>query len=450
LKFEELSLSPSILSGLQDVDYTELTELQEQALPKILEGQDALVKAAPNQSKNACFVIPALARIDAKDDVEEPSALILTPNSDEAQEIDKLVWAAGYHAQIECASIDLDSSKEEQKESLLDGPQVIVGNPGPLADTLQELRHIFREVDYVVIDDLAKIASLSLLPQVKKILKRILSDHQTVIFTDELTDEIKDFAEDTLDEGTSIGFDGNTATLLNKPPTVTKELSHGYIYVPNRMKITTLMAQVEESDSDRCVIFTASKRGTDRLYKILRKRNHKATSLHDKLSDEKLAQRFSNFTNGDVQFLLVGDISAATLKLTDVKEIINYDVPKNPDEYRYRTSLVADGKARIISLVSKQDRSDINELESNLGNPPKELDLPQKVQQELKERKKKKRSQNKQNGKKKSRGKSKKKAKTNDMELPKPSYDKLSGGEAGQNKKDEKTGVINMLKNLFS
>src|SRR5699024_4632942 len=165
-----------------------------------------------------------------------------------------------------------------------------------------------------------KLVSLNLMSKVKDILKRVLNDHQTLIYTDELTDEIKEFAVDALNDGITIGFDvPRGQKLLKKPSAIPQDLSHGYIYVPSRMKITTLMAYIEESPNDRCLIFTASKRGTDRLYKSLRKRNFKATSLHEKLSDEKYAQRFSNFTNGDVQFLLVADISAAELDVRNIK-----------------------------------------------------------------------------------------------------------------------------------
>lgn len=450
-----MTLAPNIMSGLQDVNYTELTELQEKALPKILEDNDVLIKADPGKSKNATFVIPALAKIDEKEEVEGTITLILTPNSTEAQQIDELVWAMGYHAQIECASIDLDGNEDEQKELLKNAPQVIVGNPGPLLNTMQDLRYIFRHVDYLVIDELDKLISLDLLPKIKNILKRVLSDHQTLIFTSELNDSVEEFAEDILDEGVAIGFEPEESQVLNKPPKVPGDLEQGYIYVPNRMKITTFMAHIEESPDDRCVIFAASKRGTDRLYKVLRKRNFKATSLHDKLSEEKHAQRLANFTNGDVQFLLVADISAAMLAVNNVKQVINYDVPSDPDEYRYRTDLVGSGKAsRIISLVSKQDRSDINNLEEKLGQAPKELELPKEVKQKLKERRKKKKragSKKRRNGNNKTQSRKKKK-KSSGMELPRPSYDKLSGGKSGnsKHKEDKKSGVIAMLKNLFS
>lgn len=446
------------MSGLHDVNYTELTELQEKALPKILEGNDALIKAEPGKDKNATFVIPALAKIDAKEKVEDTTTLILTPNSAESKQIDELIWAMGYHAQIECASIDLDGEEEQQKELLKNAPQVIVGNPGPLLAILQDLRYIFRHVDYLVIDEIDTLISLNLVPKVNNILKRVISEHQTLIFTDTLTDDVKDFAENTLSDGIAIGFDPSKSHTLSKPPKVPENLSQGYIYVPNRMKITTFMAHVEETPEERCVVFTASKRGTDRLYKTLRKHNFKATSLYGKLSDEKIAQRLANFTNGDIQFLLVADISAAALDIDNVAQVINYDVPSDPDEYRYRTDLVGSGKAtRLVSLVSKQDRSDINKIEEELAQVPKELELPKKVKQKLEERKKNQKKPSSKSGSKKQRNgnkknrKSKKKSKDSGLELPRPSYDKLSGGKSGSsNKKDKKSGVIQMLKNLFS
>lgn len=446
-----MTLSPGIMSGLQDVNYTELTELQEEAIPVILDGKDALIKAEPGSSKIASFVIPALEKINQKEKREGTSVLILTPNPEESKEIDELVWAMGYHAEIECASVDMDSGQEEQEEALRSGVEVIVGNPGPLLDVCQNLRFIFRHVDMVVIDAANKMISLNLGSKIKNIIKRVLNEHQTLIYSETLNDDIKDFGKQFLKDPVVVGFESK-AGMLSEPPKVSQNLSQGYIYVPNRMKITTLMAHIEDSPNDNCVIFTASKRGTDRLYRIMRKRNLKATSLHGKLSEEKRAQRFANFTNGDVQYLLVADIPATELGIDRVTQVINYDVPNDPDEYRYRAGLVGSGKAsRILSLVSKQDRSDINELESELGQAPKELPLPNKVKQKLKERKKKKKKPKKHSNRKRgSRNGRGKKKKDDGLSLPRPSYDKLSGGRKGEAPKDQKDGVIGLIKKLFS
>lgn len=436
------------MSGLQDVNYAEATELQERVIPVLLKGEDALVKSEPGKSKNGAVIIPALERIEQKEEVEGTVALILTPNPKEAKEMDELVWAMGYHSQIECVSVDIDGDREEQEKSLKDRVPVVVANPGRLLELMQDNKLILRNVEYLVIDSADEMIELNLTDKIKLILRRVLSEHQTIVFSSNLNNDVKDLANKYLDEPEIIGFDQiRSARELAGPPAVPKNLSQGYIYVPNRMKITTLMAHLEDSQSDNCVIFTASKRGTDRLYRVIRKKGMKATSIHGKLSEEKRAQRFANFTNGDVQYLLVADISASELNLNQIRQVINYDVPNDPDEYRYRADLVGSGKAsRIVSLVSKQDRSDINDLENQLGEPPKELPLPGKVKKKLEERKKKKSSRGKRKN-----GRGKKSRKERDkLELPRPSYDKLSGGRSGHEEDEEKSSMISFFKNLFS
>ena len=454
MTFEEMDLSPELRSGLQDVNYQEPTDIQQSVIPAALEGKDLLVKADDNTTgKYGSFIVPALEillKSEEKEGKKGTQILILTPHHDDARKIDELVWAMGYHAEVECATVGIEGDWDEQETMITDGIQVLVANPGRLIDILEENRLIFRDVELVVLDKIEDLISYELVSKVKDIKKRIMSEYQALGYASEFNDEAKELVEYMMDEPDVVGFENvrSNGQLITEPPEVSGTLSQGYIKVPNRMKITTLMAHIDSSPSDNCVIFTASKRGTDRLYRVLRKRNYSATSLHGKLSDEKRNQRFANFTDGDVQFLLVADISAADLALEQVKQVINYDVPGDPDEYRYRAGLVQEGKAgRIVSLVSKQDRSDINQLKNELGEAPEELPLPDEVKKKLKERKKK--------SKQKGRGKSKKKRgrqqkqKGRDLELPKPSYDKLSGGRSGGNN-DKDKGVLEFFKKLFS
>lgn len=448
MNFEELNLSPEMMSGLKDVKKDQPTDLQQAVLPAILEKKDVLIKAEDGTDKNGVIGISALQKFSAIEEPQGTHILILTPNPKEATEIDELIWAMGYHAQVECAAIHLDGNQEEQQDSIEKGVPILVANPGRLLDILEDNKFIFRHVDCMIIDSMDEMASIGLVDKLKSINKRIMSDCQNVLISNDLNKDVKSFAKYFLDDPEIIGFEASGANgEAGAPPEVPQDLTQHYINVPPRMKITTLMAHLENTPDDRCVVFTASKRGTDRLYRVFRKRNLKATSLHGKLSDEKRAQRFANFTNGDVQYLLVADISAGELTLDKITQVINYDVPNDSDEYRYRANLVGSGKAaRMVSLVSKQDRSDIKELENELGQSPEEIPLPDKVKEKLKQRK------NKQSNKKKERpkrgGNNKGQKKDNKMELPRPSYDKLSGGRSGD--ADERTGVVEFFKKLFS
>lgn len=454
MKFEELNLNPNVLKGLNEANSTTLTSLQETIIPSFLEGNDAFVKADDIPGKVEVISVTALESYLKNEDSEGTSVLILTPNPKGAHHIVGQISELGAHTSVTSASIDDGGDKEAQTQAVTNRTPILVANPGRLLDVLEENLFIFRHVRFLVVDGLDEMIASGFEEQLKKIKKRVVSENQKLLFTNELNKNVKALADHFLESPALIGFEnlGNNGQTPEGPPEVPQNLSQGYINVPSRMKITTLMAHLEDTPTDSCVIFTASKRGTDRLYRIFRKNNLKVTSIHGKLSDEKRAQRFANFTNGDVQYLLVADISAAELNLDKVTQVINYDVPNEPEEYKYRANLVGSGKAaRIVSLVSKQDQNDIRELKNEVGQAPQELPLPDRVVKKLEERKKKGGGKNDRKNRpkgssKKSHGK--KQQDKNKLELPRPSYEKLSGGRSGE--QDERTGVVEFFKKLFS
>jgi superfamily II DNA/RNA helicase len=461
LKFEDLNLNNDVLKGLNELGSTNPTTLQETIIPAYLEQKDAFVKADDIPGKVQVITITALDTFSKHKDSEEDGdgtlVLILTPNPKGAHHIVGEISELGKHTAITCASIDRDGDKEAQEQAVLNRTPVLVATPERLLEILEDNLFVLRQLKFLVVDGLDEMLEMGLEDQLKNIKMRILSEAQKLLFTNQLNNQVKSLANHFLENPELIGFEnlGNNGQSLEGPPEVPQSLKQGYINVPSRMKISTLMAHIEQTPTDICVIFTASKRGTDRLYRIFRKNNLKATSIHGKLSDEKRSQRFANFTNGDVQYLLVADISANELNLDKVTQVINYDVPNEPEEYKYRANLVGDGKAaRIVSLVSKQDQSDIRELKNEIGQSPEELPLPDKVKQKLEDRKKKGKGKNKEKtkkqqrpkrGSKKQRGQKERKEK---MELPRPNYEKLSGGRTGQ--EDERSGVVEFFKKLFS
>ncbi|HAW81281.1 MAG TPA: hypothetical protein DCX27_17205 [Balneola sp.] len=240
-------------------------------------------------------------------------------------------------------------------------------------------------------------------------------------------------------------------------PTVPKNLEHGYINVPPRMKISTLMAHLENSTVERIVVFTASKRTADRLFRIILKKNWGVVSVDESTNKETFNERFQKFTSNEMKILIVGGMSATDIEIDKVTQVINYDVPNEVEEYRYRAELVGSKKAgQLVSLVSKMDRDDIEKITNEVGYAPEEIKLPE----EVKKKKKGKSSNTKGRGKNQNKPhnktrrspsnnkKAKKKKETADKSygLPRPSYDGLSGGREG----DRSGGVFGWVKKLFN
>jgi superfamily II DNA/RNA helicase len=214
------------------------------------------------------------------------------------------------------------------------------------------------------------------------------------------------------------------------------------------------------------VVFAASKRTTDRLFRIIRKKGWGVVSINEGLKEEYYNERFGKFTSGEMKILLVGGLSATEVELNEVKQVINYDVPNEVEEYKYRAELVGNGKAaRIVSLVSKMDKDDIDEIVKKVGYAPTELPLPKEVKEKKgrgkksdndKNRKKSDKNSHKKNDdrdrKRRKKPKKQKPKKTNG--LPRPSYEGLSGGKEGKKNKKRPTpgksdGAFGWIKKLF-
>ncbi len=244
------------------------------------------------------------------------------------------------------------------------------------------------------------------------------------------------------------------------PEAIDADLTQGYIHVPPRMKISTLMVHLEKSPLDKVVVFAASKRTTDRLFRIILKKNWGVVSVHEGIDQATFDERFEKFESGEMKVLLVGGISAKDIAIDNVKQVINYDVPGDVDEYRYRAELVGHGKAtRIVSLVSKMDKEDMDRIVAEAGYPPVEITLPDEIKEKKQNKKAAKKSPSPKKAKpsakptrrakeeKPKRGERRKPAKRGaTKELPRPSYEGLSGGREGK----DSGGVFGWVKKLFS
>lgn len=601
MSFEKYGLSPKLLSGLADVRIDEPTPLQQHVIPEALEGRNMFVMS--EQYEAQAFLIPALQKLVLKGEVKGTNVLILTPSIERAKDLDELIWAMGYHAQISSALIDMKGDRTHQEQDVQNGAPVIVANPGRLIEILEKHNHHMKHLDLLILDEADKMENHSLVNRVRDILRFISSEPQVLMITARENGATSELEKTLLKDPVRIGFSDNgqsdvsdkgsepatmvdmdeveekleeasVSVVLNPeeketeandhepeaiqekleeaevevvlnpdepaveenqatdtgdaddsqakeatefteadlkkaketlktlsidvvlkedqvpgdegsdgmdnekpdgdvepvyadpilqgekstvPAPVTKGLEQGYINVPPRMKISTLMAHLEASPAKRVVVFAASNRTTDRLFRIIRKKNWGVVSISDNIDKSTRNERFSKFSSGQVRILLVGGLAASDVDIQEVQEVINYDVPNEVEEYRYRAELVGQGKAaQIISLVSKMDRNDIKRITDEVGYPPVELPLPEEVADKKKQKKtqqsgKKKHSKgnNKQRKAPRKRGSGNDRRSGKKLELPRPTYDGLSGGREGNSSKEEKGGLIGWIKNLF-
>lgn len=471
MSFNQFRLSSDILKGLNDVKLESPSPLQKKIFKAVQEKKDLVINSTVEESPEVGYLISLLNEISKSDRRQGTRAIVVAADKERAKVLDEWIWAIGYHASIESACITEEGDSKEQLSALTKGPVVIVATPKRFCEVLEEGRMIFREVQQLIVDQADQIEDWS---SVEAISNRVIGNCQRIFTAAKDSKELRDAEKLMLTEPTLVTLKNKKGSQKNqkekkqepdqpKPgsngtqePKITKDLTQYYINVPPRSKISTLMAHLDnhKPDSDSAVIFTASRKTADRLYKILRKSKKRAVSIHDKTDKDTFNERFGRFKSGNVQHMIIGQMSAGDIPIEHTDHVINYDVPEDVKEYKLRADLVGDGKAtRIISLVSKQDRSDINAICKELGYAPEEVPLPKTVKDKLSSRGKSK-SKKKRGGRGKGRGKSSNKKKKRPgrklHELPRPTFDQLEGGRSGKKKKKkEKKGIIGFLKNLF-
>ncbi len=452
------------MKGLKDVQIESPSLLQKKIFNEVETGTDLVINTTSEDKPELGYLLSLLNSISKSDRRQGTRAIILASDAKRAKELDEWVWAIGYHAGIESACLAGEGDTKEDLASLSAGPVIVISTPKRLADILETGRMVFREVEKLIVDQADQIEDWD---PVEIISKRIINSKcQKILAAAKDSQALRDAEENLLTDPKlmtpSEKAEAKKGNLTQD--VIKKDLTQYYINVPPRSKISILMAHLDENKKDTVVIFAASRRTADRLYKILRKSGRRAVSVHDKVDENTFKQRFGMFTDGNVQHLIVGELSANDIDLEHATKVINYDVPEDVNEYKLRAELVGDGKAtKILSLVSKQDRGDIKEICNSLGYAPKELPVPNEIKEQRsssknngqsgKEKTKSRSKSNRGSKKDKSKSKQKKAPRRNKKSepegLPRPTFDQLSGGRKGK-QKEEKSGVIGFFKKLFS
>jgi len=494
LSFEKYGLSPELLSGLADVRIEKPTPLQEKMLPIVLEGKHVLAEMHSND--DLAFLIPALQKITENGEVNGTQVLVLTPSIERAERIDEQIWALGYHAQIGSALMAMKGDKAAQEQALVDGAPVIVANPGRCIEMLEKSNFRLKDLKLIVIDEAHEMQQFNLVNRVKDILRFVDCEPQIVVLAQQQNNATEQLVKLALRNPELIGFEmevrepsevepveeaepdvevdlkiaeekldkASISVVLKKDIELKEEPSNeagihpessdqAFIRVPSRMKISTLMAHLEQSASKRVIVFTASSRTSDRLFRIIRKKSWGVVSLGDDLDETMYNERLERFKKYEMRVLLIGGLSANKIELDGFEEFINYDVPNEPEEYQYRARMVVDGKVRkMISLVSKMDQESIQSIAEEAGFIPVELPLPEDLSEKRKEGSRgKSGKQSKQKPKsrspKKEGNRSKAKKKPKNKTLPRPTYDGLSGGREGND--TQSSGMFGWVKKLF-
>lgn len=372
MDFEKLKLDSEIVDAVKAAGYTEATKIQEQAIPKILDGEDVLASAQTGSGKTAAFLLPAIQKLkNSEGGGKGPKILILTPTRELAQQITE--QAEKYSRNIKklktvCVVGGVPYHKQRAK--LTRPYDILIATPGRLIDYMNQGKMNFGSLEFLVLDEADRMLDMGFLDSVNQILESTPKNKQTLLFSATLEGDILGIAKNFMNNPTKIV----THNSKEKHQNIDQKL----LYVDNLSHKNDLLDHLlNAEDFTSAIIFTATKRHCDELADELEDKGFFAGALHGDLSQRQRTRTIKSLSNNKIQILVATDVAARGIDIPSISHVINFDLPRDIEDYVHRIGRTGRaGKDGIaISFAGSKDIHLVPKIEKYTGQTIKVIEI---------------------------------------------------------------------------
>jgi ATP-dependent RNA helicase RhlE len=368
MSFTAFNLHPLVAAGVKGAGYVTPTPIQKQAMPAVMQGRDVMGLAQTGTGKTAAFALPILHRL-MQGGHGHVRALVVAPTRELAEQIHEAISALGKQTRIGSITVYGGVGVNPQVARLKKGVEIVVACPGRLLDHIGQGTIDLSGVEVLVLDEADHMFDMGFLPDIRRILKHLPRQRQTLLFSATMPDEIRRLATDILSDPVTVQV-GMTA------PAVT--VSHAIYPVAQHLKTPLLMELLQHTDTGSVLIFTRTKHRAKRVGEQLEKAGYRAASLQGNLSQNRRQAALDGFRDGTFQILVATDIAARGIDVSQISHVINYDIPDTCDAYIHRIGRT--GRAArtgdAFTLVTGEDTAMVRGIEKVLGAPLERRSLP--------------------------------------------------------------------------
>ena len=328
LKFSQLPISKQVLSSITKMGYEKPTEIQEKAIPVVIEGNDIIAQAQTGTGKTAAFGIPLIDKVNPRE--RNIQALILVPTRELAIQVAKELKNIGKLKKVFVLSVYGGKSIQHQINFLRKGNDVVVvGTPGRVKDLIDRGYLKLNNIKYFVLDEADRMLDMGFIEDIEYIMSKLPANRQTLMFSATMPREILRLAEQFLKE--------NYKTVRVAPEKVTVERIKQIAYRTDKEnKFPTFVDVLQKTMSGKSIIFTQTKKMADELAKKLQEYGFNADAIHGDYSQAKRERVLRNFRTGKLDILVATDVAARGLDIKGVEVVYNYDLPNDVESYVHR------------------------------------------------------------------------------------------------------------------
>ena len=358
VSFSDLGIEDHLVTVLKQQGILEPFEVQREAIPDGMLGHDICCRAPTGSGKTLAFGLPLLSRT-RRADVEMPTALILTPTRELAEQITNVLKPLAKAADLEVLSVYGGTSYTPQRKALRNGVDVVIACPGRLLDLLDRGDLGLADVETVVIDEADRMADMGFMGPVCDILDECSLERQTILFSATLDDEVAELVDK---------YQHNPITIEVGPKEVSMDsMNHLFWMTKSHDKASVASDAIKKSG--RSIVFCRTRAGVDRVGDRLADQGIEVATLHGGLNQRQRDRAMQRFSSSRSQALVATDVAARGLDIEGVNCVIHFDPPENGKAYKHRSGRTARAGAEgtVISLVQNPQRRAFQRIQKHVG-----------------------------------------------------------------------------------
>jgi len=368
MKLDELDISPEVKKGLADLGFEEMFPIQEQAIPKMMDGVNVMGQAKTGTGKTAAFGVPMIEGLDWKE--RRVQGLVLAPTRELAVQIASDMGNYGKHTPLRVLTVYGGVSIQRQIQELQRGVHIVVGTPGRLIDHMRRGTLELSGLKSMVLDEADRMLDMGFVDDIEWILRRTPKDKQISLWSATIDDRTRRLSKRYIHNAEMIS--------VSEDEIAVDTIDQRYMIIADYEKFETLERLINHLKIDRALIFCQRRITVDRLTSQMKRAGYDAEAIHGQLSQARREGDLDMFREMKITFMVATEVAARGLDIVDVPFIINYDVPDDPFMYFHRIGRTARaGKSgTAITFVTPEQHEEMARIEALTGIPIKKITLP--------------------------------------------------------------------------
>lgn len=373
MKFDELDLSNEVLDALDAMNFDECTPIQEQAIPLILDGYDLMAVAQTGTGKTAAYLLPVIDRLaDGGFLADAINCVVMVPTHELAQQIDRQLQGFSYFLPVSSVAIYGGTDGKEfsrQQHGLKSGADIVIATPGRLLAHMSMGYVDLSKVSFFILDEADRMLDMGFYDDIMQIVRNLPAGCQTMMFSATMPPKIQQLASKILKDPEEIKI------AVSRPA---DKIDQSAFVCHEAQKDRLLLHLLVSTCSERVIVFVASKLKVKELTRELRRHRIKAGEMHSDLDQQARESVLDGFRTGKVPVLVATDIVARGIDIDDIAMVINYDVPREAEDYVHRVGRTARANAegKAVTFVGGRDQPKFGSIERFLGYVVRKEPLP--------------------------------------------------------------------------